>query len=212
MEPFIGQIMTVGFNFAPRGWAFCDGQLLPISQNQALFSILGTIYGGDGRTTFGLPELRGRVPIHSGKESGPGLIKRRLGERGGREDIPLTTAQMPNHTHTATLTSTSNTPITATATLHVKTGLGDSNDAKNNYLATGEAKNAKSTYPIINGYSTTSTSTMNSEAVKVKIAGGSIAGEVSVENTGNSQPMSMMQPFLALNYIIALKGIFPVRT
>ena len=86
-EPFIGQIMMVGFNFAPRGWAFCDGQLLPIAQNTALFSLLGTTYGGDGRTTFGLPDLRGRVPIHPG--TGPGLSQHRLGERGGQEQVAL---------------------------------------------------------------------------------------------------------------------------
>lgn len=98
-EPFIGQIVMFGGNFAPRNWAFCDGQLLQISQFQALFSILGTTYGGDGRTTFGLPELRGRVPMHPG--NGPGLSSRRLGEKSGVEDVTLTTAQMPSHTHQA---------------------------------------------------------------------------------------------------------------
>ena len=82
-DPFLGEIMMVGFNFAPRGWATCDGQLLPIAQNSALFSLLGTTYGGDGRTTFGLPDLRGRVPVHPG--SGPGLTPRTLGQRGGVE-------------------------------------------------------------------------------------------------------------------------------
>ncbi len=85
MDPFIGEIMMFGGNFAPRGWALCDGQLLPISQNQALFSILGTTYGGDGRTTFGLPDLRGRVAVHAG--SGPGLSSYRLGQKGGAETI-----------------------------------------------------------------------------------------------------------------------------
>ena len=82
-EPFAGEIRMVGFNFAPRGWAFCDGQLLPISQNDALFSLLGTIYGGDGRTTFALPDLRGRSPKHAGGGNGPGLRQVWLGERGG---------------------------------------------------------------------------------------------------------------------------------
>ncbi len=98
MEPLIGQIILFGGNFAPRGWAFCDGQLLPISSNSALFSILGTTYGGDGRTTFGLPDLRGRVPMHAG--SGPGLTPRAIGQKFGVEDVTLTAAQMPNHTHT----------------------------------------------------------------------------------------------------------------
>jgi microcystin-dependent protein len=100
MEPFIGQIMMFAGNFAPRGWATCDGQLLAISSNSALFSLLGTTYGGDGRTTFGLPDLRGRVPMHAG--SGPGLSPRRLGEKGGAETVTLTVAQLPSHNHGVT--------------------------------------------------------------------------------------------------------------
>lgn len=100
-EPFIGEIKPVGFNFAPRGWAFCDGQILPINQNTALFSLLGTTYGGDGRTTFGLPDLRGRSILHVGQ--GPGLQPITWGERGGRESVTLTVNEMPSHTHTATL-------------------------------------------------------------------------------------------------------------
>lgn len=97
MEPFIAQIILFGGNFAPRGWAFCDGQLLPIAQNTALFSIIGTVYGGDGRTTFALPDLRGRVPMHPG--SGPGLTTRRQGERLGAETVTLQLAQIPSHNH-----------------------------------------------------------------------------------------------------------------
>ena len=96
-EPFVGEIRMFAGNFAPRGWAFCDGQLLAISQNDALFSLFGTIYGGDGRTTFRLPDLRGRVPIHAGQ--GPGLTPRQLGARGGAEKVTLTTNQLPSHTH-----------------------------------------------------------------------------------------------------------------
>lgn len=99
-EPFIGQIKMVGFNFAPRGWALCEGQLVAITQNEALFSILGTTYGGDGRTTFGLPDLRGRVAIHSGGSIGPGLSERRLGSKSGTEQHQLTAAEIPSHTHT----------------------------------------------------------------------------------------------------------------
>ncbi|MEZ4870008.1 MAG: tail fiber protein [Caldilineaceae bacterium] len=99
-EPFIGQITMFAGNFAPRGWAFCDGQLLPIAQYNALFSILGTTYGGDGRTTFALPDLRGRVAMHPGH--GPGLSGHQLGERSGAEAINLTVAQMPTHNHTVT--------------------------------------------------------------------------------------------------------------
>ena len=96
-EPFVGEIRMFAGNFAPRGWAFCDGQLLAVSQNDALFSLFGTIYGGDGRTTFGLPDLRGRVPIHAGQ--GPGLSNRRLGAKSGAEKVTLTTNQLPSHTH-----------------------------------------------------------------------------------------------------------------
>ena len=96
-EPFVGEIRMFAGNFAPRGWAFCDGQLLAVSQNDALFSLLGTIYGGDGRTTFGLPDMRGRIPIHAG--NGPGLSPRRLGAKAGTEKVTLTVNQMPSHTH-----------------------------------------------------------------------------------------------------------------
>lgn len=95
-EPFLAQIMIVGFNFAPRGWAFCDGQILPINQNQSLYSLLGTTYGGDGRTTFALPELRGRVPIHAGSSGGATYL---LGQKGGAETVTLNAAEMPTHRH-----------------------------------------------------------------------------------------------------------------
>jgi len=96
-EPFVGEIRMFAGNFAPRGWAFADGQLLAVSQNDALFSLYGTIYGGDGRTTFGLPDLRGRIPLHQG--TGPGLSSRRLGSKSGSEKETLTTNQLASHTH-----------------------------------------------------------------------------------------------------------------
>lgn len=96
-EPFIAEIRIFAGNFAPRSWAFCNGQLLPIAQNTALFSLIGTTYGGDGRTTTALPNLQGRAPMHNGR--GPGLTSRRLGERGGVETVTLSEAQMPNHDH-----------------------------------------------------------------------------------------------------------------
>ena len=98
-EPFVGEIRMFAGNFVPRGWAFCDGQLLAVAQNDVLFSLFGTIYGGDGRTTFGLPDLRGRLPVHAG--SGPGLSPRKLGAKGGLETVTLTQAQMPAHEHPA---------------------------------------------------------------------------------------------------------------
>ena len=99
-EPFLAEIRIFAGNFAPRNWAFCNGQLLPISQNTALFSLIGTTYGGDGRTTTALPDLRGRLPMHPG--NGPGLTQRRLGQRGGSETVTLTESQTPSHAHTAT--------------------------------------------------------------------------------------------------------------
>jgi len=97
MEPFVGQIMMAGFKFAPEGWAFCDGQLIPISNNQALYSLLGTRYGGNGRTTFALPDLCGRAPISQG--DGPGLTPHRNGEKGGQESVYLDVMQLPPHDH-----------------------------------------------------------------------------------------------------------------
>ncbi len=117
-EPFVGEIRMFAGNFAPRGWAFCDGQLLAVSQNDALFSLLGTIYGGDGRTTFGLPDMRGRIPLHAG--TGPGLSQRRLGDKSGTEEETLTTNQLASHTHA----------------LQGNTAAADSATAQDNLLAT----------------------------------------------------------------------------
>jgi len=105
-DPYIGAVCTFGFNFCPRGWAEASGQLLSIAQNQALFSLLGTNYGGDGRTTFALPDLRGRVIVHAGFSAGPGLSQVQIGERGGQESVSLTQAQMPAHTHSAQVKGT----------------------------------------------------------------------------------------------------------
>jgi microcystin-dependent protein len=106
-EPFIAEIRMFTYNFAPRGWAFCDGQLLPIAQNTALFSLIGTTYGGDGRSTLGLPDMQDRAPMHPGR--GPGLTARRLGEKTGIEIVNLTEAQIPNHAHTMAVTKNSAT-------------------------------------------------------------------------------------------------------
>lgn len=123
MEPFLGQIMMVGFNFAPRGWAFCDGQILSIAQNSALFSLLGTTFGGDGRSTFGLPDLRGRFPIHPG--NGPGLPPYTWGQRGGNFQHVQNVAEMANHTHTGKIVAAGDPANT--------------NDPSNNALGLAEA-------------------------------------------------------------------------
>ncbi len=134
MNPFIGQIIMFGGNFAPRGWALCDGQLLSIAQNTALFSILGTTYGGDGRTTFGLPDLRGRVAMHAG--NGPGLTPRRLGQKGGTETNTLNVTQLPSHNHLATgtvnLGTVANTASGSGAFLPITTGANFYSDTGGN--------------------------------------------------------------------------------
>jgi len=172
-EPFIAEIRIVGFNFAPRGWAFCDGQLLPISQNTALFSLIGTTYGGDGRTTTALPNLQGRAPMHPGR--GPGLTERQLGERGGAETVTLTEAQMPSHPHTLRAANTPGGQVQAPA-------------ASRTYArsAGGNAYHASSS-PV------------------------DLAGE-AVASAGGGQAHDNMQPFLTMNFVIALQGLFPSRS
>lgn len=140
MEPFLGQIQLFGFNFPPRGWAQCDGQLLQISQNQALFSLLGTIYGGNGRTDFALPDLRGRLPMHMG--TGPGLSNRPIGRRGGSEQTVLTVANLPAHSHPAQCNG----------------GVGNGNVAAEKFWAS-DAGNQSATYHDAGG------STMNAAAI-----------------------------------------------
>ena len=120
-EPFIGEIRMFGGNFAPRGWALCDGQLLSIPQNDALFALLGTIYGGDGRTTFGLPDLRGRVPIHMGQ--GPGLSSRPIGQKAGDENATVSTAQLPAHSHAMAASSQAGTSASPAAAVPAAVGL-----------------------------------------------------------------------------------------
>ena len=126
-EPFIGQVMLVGWNFAARGWALCDGQLLPISQYSAVFSLLGTTFGGDGRNTFGLPDLRGRVPVHVG--NGPGLASVSWGEKAGVNDVTLNTTQIPSHNHSVTLRAENRN--------------GNETDPTNNMLAAGGSYRAQ---------------------------------------------------------------------
>jgi microcystin-dependent protein len=181
MEPFIGQIMMFGSNFAPRGWAFCNGQLLAISSNTALFSLLGTQYGGDGRTTFGLPDLRGRCAVGMG--NGPGLTPRQIGEVIGQEAVTLTPNEMPAHTHQLLANNTD----------------GNTNDPANNTLAKESVTIERSApaFPV-NGYS--------SNAANVSMSTSSIG------SSGGNAPHNNMQPSLAMNYVIALEGIFPSRS
>ncbi|MEM6801939.1 MAG: tail fiber protein [Bacteroidota bacterium] len=182
MDPFIGQILMFGGNFAPRGWALCDGTLLAISQNQALFSILGTTYGGDGRTTFALPDLRGRVPMHPG--SGPGLSTRRLGQKGGTETNVLNTNQLPSHSHAASASGSVRPQAT--------NGGGDESNPGGGYPATAST----------DLYAETPNTTLGESPVSVN---------VTIGNTGANQSVNNVQPFQCVNYIIALVGTFPSR-
>ncbi|NND63893.1 MAG: phage tail protein [Flavobacteriaceae bacterium] len=174
MQFYIGQIILFAGNFAIRDLAYCNGQLLAIAQNSALFSILGTTYGGDGRTTFALPDLRGRVVVHSGGGSGgPGLTPRQLGSRAGQETVTLTTNQIPNHSH-PTAVQVNNT----------------------------DGEEANSAGQFISNHA----GAFNEEGVSGQNLGGVTSGAV-----GGSQAHDNMQPWLALNYEIALFGIFPSR-
>lgn len=172
MDPFVAEIRIFAGNFAPRGWAFCNGQLLPISQNTALFSLLGTTYGGDGRVTFALPDLQGRAPMHPGQ--GPGLSFHNLGEQGGAETNTLSSAGIPSHVHGTAFNATS--------------GPATTSDPQNNL----HARTAENIY--------------GSRGTSVDMAPGSVG------LSGGSQPHNNMQPYLSLNFIIALQGIFPPRS
>ena len=132
-DPFVGEIRMTGFNFAPVGWALCNGQLLSIAQNSALFALLGTQFGGNGQTTFGLPDLQGRVPMHQG--SGSGLTPRTMGEKAGTESVQLTAAQMPAHSH---VTSVPATAAVATAASPAGSVPAKAADGENNYAATSD--------------------------------------------------------------------------
>lgn len=173
-EPFLGEIRAFGFNFQPRGWAFCNGQLLSIAQNQALFAILGTTYGGNGQTTFALPNLQGRLPVHSGGSAGPGLAPVSLGEMAGTETVTLTTANLPPHAHGTRASA----DLAAVAT------------------PAGGVMGAKGRGGV-DVYAAPSPLTPLA------------AGAVGL--AGGSQPHDNMQPSLALNFCIALEGIFPSR-
>jgi microcystin-dependent protein len=183
MDEFLGIIKIFAGNFAPRGWAFCEGQLLAISQNTALFSLLGTTYGGNGQTTFALPDLRGRVPLHAGSGSaGPGLSAYTLGEASGTENVTLLTSQMPTHNHIPNVVSTDATEHTPGAN-GANAMAAPMDTSLNNVLGFNNANNTP-LVPMTGSMTTTA---------------------------GGNQPHSNMQPYLAVNYIISLEGVFPSR-
>ncbi|MCB0641578.1 MAG: phage tail protein [Phaeodactylibacter sp.] len=188
MEPIIGQIMMFAGNFAPRGWAFCEGQLLQIAQYTALFSLIGTSYGGDGRTTFGLPDFRGRVPNSQGQT--PGGNNFPLGHKGGVTDVTLSLLEMPQHNHTG------QSRIQGKFTFLASPNAGTTNDPTNGYLSATTS----------NMYIDKATATAEMGSVPVDFN-----TNLNLSTAGGSQPHTNMQPYLPLNFVIALQGIYPNR-
>jgi len=172
-DPFVAEIRIFGFQFAPKGWALCNGQLLPISQNTALFSLLGTTFGGDGKATFALPNMQGNAPMHPGQ--GPGLSPHDLGEQGGSETVSLTTSQMPLHSHGV---GAQTVPLGGLAD---PTGATLSRPGSGNLYFDGAGASVVA---------------MAAQAIGVN---------------GGSLPHNNMQPYLTLNFCIALQGVFPAR-
>ncbi|MGF1704191.1 tail fiber protein [Photobacterium makurazakiensis] len=221
MEFIMGGTILFGGNFAPKDWAFCSGQLISISENQALFAILGTTWGGDGRTNFALPDLRSRVP--AGVGTGPGLAyESRLGAKVGNDMTQLTIPNLPSHSHSATFTPTSTgaslTAVSqseATAKMFVSDSDGETNQPAGNYLATTkDGRNDGDN--IYNG--SKGSSFLAEQAIDVEVnttttitGTGSTDGTVTVGTTGGGEKFSNIQPTLGINYIIAIQGTFPSR-
>ena len=180
-NPFLGEVRMFGGNFNPRGFALCSGQLLPISQNDALFALIGTTYGGDGQVTFGLPDLRGRIPLHQGQ--GPGRTNRVIGELAGTETVTLISTQMPVHSHQPVANNvdpTNDAPAATTMPCRPKQAVGG---------------NSATLY-------TDPTKTPAAGDLKPMLAG-------IIGNAGGNQPHDNMMPFLCISFVIALEGVFP---
>lgn len=174
MDPFVAEIRIFPFNFPPKGWAFCDGQILPLSQNTALFSLLGTTYGGDGKSNFALPNMQGNAPMHPGQ--GPGLSLHDLGETGGSDTVTLLESEIPSHSHSEmAINSNGNRLVPVANAISRETGA-------TSYVPGSPAP------PLIN------------------------MADVSITPAGGDQPHNNMQPYLTLNFCIALQGVYPPRT
>lgn len=204
-QPFIGGMCAFGGNFAIRSWAKAEGQLLSISSNTALFSILGTTYGGDGRTSFGLPDLRGRSPI--GQGNGPGLRGYRLGQKGGTETHTLNIAQMPVHGHSAATTTTNTVDTSATTiALRALAGRSTTTDPTNAVLA-----NSPSRENIYSTGAPTVDMSINAIEMNLSVVVNSTSNTV-ISNTGGNQAFNIRGPYLSLTWLIALQGVFPSRS
>ena len=181
MDPYLSMIMAFGCNFAPRGWLQCNGQLLQISANTALFSLLGTTYGGNGISTFGLPDLRGRIPLHLGQS--PGTSSYTQGETGGAESVSILTSNMPAHTH----------PLTVSATMAGKAGPGSTDSPVGNIPAGSSTDE---------NYAPAAAATGNMAPIAVT---------ATAAPSGANVPLSIVQPYAVLNWCIAVEGIYPSR-
>lgn len=169
-QPFIGEIKMFAGNYAPQGWRFCNGDAMPIANNEALFFLIGTTYGGDGQNTFNLPDLRGRAPLHVGATIGPGLSQHFLGEQGGSESVALTVANLPTHSHILSASSSAGTSSSPQFAFFAESGATDKE------------------------YSANANTTMGATSL-----------------TGNNVPIENMKPYLTVNFIIAVEGIFPTQ-
>lgn len=201
-DPFLGEIKMVGFTYAPRGYAMCQGQQMSIAQNSALFSLLGTNFGGNGQTTFGLPDYRGRTPVGMGQ--GPGLTFVNQGEMSGSENTTLTILQMPIHNHVATATAT------ATSTGALQVASTSSNpvavpSATNNILAASGGGPGSATI-WSDQLGSTPVTLANPETINT-----TVGVNVTVQQAGGSQPLPLRNPYLGTNFVIATEGIFPSR-
>jgi microcystin-dependent protein len=205
-EPFIAEVCIFAGNFAPRGYAFTDGQLLSIASNTALFSLVGTTYGGDGRTTFALPDTRGRAIVGVG--NGPGLDDIRWGEKGGRTDVYLSVANLPSHTHTASTVVTQDSIDTSgsSATLKALASAASTNNPTGNVLA-----NSPNRTNIYNDGLPNVDMSAESIVLDVQVTV-DMSATTTIGNTGSNMPINIRNPYIGMYYIIAMQGIFPSRS
>lgn len=207
-DPFVAEIRPLAFTFAPRNWTLCYGQMMAISEFSTVFALVGTAYGGDGRTNFGIPDLRGRMPMGMG--AGPGLTPRQIGTRWGTEMAQLNTLHMASHDHEATFTPSGGSPITVDTTVEVSTTQASDQTAKTgDYLAAGTAAGRPEAAIYVDAAQKGTTVSLG--GVTSTATGGGGSGTVTIGQNGSGQPFEIMNPFLAINFSMALNGVFPPR-
>lgn len=210
---YVGQIMQVGFSYAPRGWLLCNGQQVAISQNQALFALLGTTFGGNGTSTFGIPDARGRVMVGVGQAMTGTTYN--WGQVAGTEQVTMTTNQMPNHTHQAVFTPTGG-PVTCTSSLQAAAVPPPQRSSETaapvagSLLGTAAETGGTSAAPVIYAPAGTGTA-VNLGGLSVSVSGGITGGSVMIGATGGNLPVPIMQPYLAVYTAICAYGVYPSR-